>query len=161
MYQCHLEIHRLAIEQAHCARDGLGDSAYVRAARHVGPIPHHHAGRRESGDPDLHALAGDDGVRREHQGVAVGGDVGGDVPVRGIRGGVPQHVHAEVEFVVAGSRGVVLQRVERIDDRIGALRRLAREVGREGVALDQIARIDENHLVGILRPQRPENRRGA
>ena len=62
---------------------------------------------------------------------------------------LPQEGHPEIEVVVAGRRGVVAQLVHHVDDGVGVPRRHLREVGREGIALEQVAGVHQHDLVGI------------
>ncbi len=162
MDQHDLEIDARQVQAAQGERRGLRDRPHPDATAHLRPVPHHHAGRREAGDPDLHARARDDDVGSIHERVArTLEDVGGHVVVRGVPGGARQHAGPEVELVVPGSGDVVLQRVEGVDHRVGTLRVALGEIRGEQVALDQVARVDQNDLVRILRPQRLDHACGA
>jgi hypothetical protein len=119
-------------------------------------------GRTRIRPPDLQARAGDHDVRGIHERIARAlEDVGGNVAVRGVLGGARQHVGPEVELVISGRGGVVLHRIEGVHHRMGPLCIVLGEVRRERVAFDQVARIHQDDLVRILRPQHLNRGRGA
>ena len=113
---------------------GTGDPSHARAGE-LRAIPQHRAGRRKAGDADLHGAARQDHRLGEDRRAARVFDVRRDVAIRGLRGGAAQEVEAEVEVVVPRRDDVVLQRVQRVDDRLRLAVVVPAVERREGIAL--------------------------
>ena len=90
--------------------------------------------------------------------VREGMEVGADIGKGGIGQGALQLRHAPVEVVVARRRGVVAGEVHRLDDRIGAPPAGARVVGGVGIALEQVAGVEHDHLSRVAAAERVHHR---
>ena len=156
-----LEVGAFTLHARERRRCGARDAAEAHARRgELRAIPQHRARRRKAGDADLHGAAGQDDRSGEERSPRRVIDVCRDVAVRGLRGGAAQEIDAEVEVVIAGCHDVVLQRIERVHDRLRLPLVVAPVVGRERIALQQIAGIDEDDAPRIAGAQRFERRRG-
>src|SRR5438552_9670831 len=157
----HLQIDAGAIERGQRSRPRFGNAADSDATRELSPIPQHHAGGGQPGDTDLDGPARYDGRGREQCLPAVVDDVRRDVAVGRLGRGAPQEIDAEIEIMVARRDGVVLQRIQRVDDRLRlALVVAAKECG-EVVALQQIAGVEQHEVAGIPGAEGLERRCGT
>ena len=132
-----------------------GNPLQPHSALHVLPVPDHYARRGEAGDAHLDSAPLQDDVRPVHEGVAgKAADVGTDVRERGTVQCPGECGESPVELVIAQRPGIVADQVHGPDNRVGVLWRDAGKVGSEGIALDQVTRIQQEDLPGIGTPQR-------
>ena len=154
-----LQVHARPVQCRERRRSRHGDRAYPHPAAELPSVPDHHPGRREAGDPDADPAALHHQGRRKQEGIPRSRHhVGTDVAVGGAAVGARQQTETEIEVVIAGCCRVVLECVERIHQGVGAAPFDAPEVARERVPLQQVARVHQDHLVGVLGAQRREDR---
>ena len=156
--QHHFEICAVPVESRHRPRCHFGDAAHSGAAGKLRAIPQHHARRGQSRNADLDGAARHQYGLREHQRARRVLHVSRYVVVRGLGRSAPQEGKAEVEVVIARRDGVVLQRVQRVDDGLRLPFVVAAEERRERVSLQQITGIDQHDVAGIAGAQRFERR---
>ncbi len=123
-------------------------------------VRHHHARRREARDADFDRPATQDHARGKEIFTAVVCYVRRDIAKRRLAGGTTQEIDAKVKIVIAGRDGIVLQHVQRIDDRLRLALVVPSVIDGERIALQQVARIHEDDLAGIAGAQCLERSRG-
>ena len=130
--------------------------------RELRPIPEHDARRREPGDAHAHSLTAYDAIGREEQRITgkiedVRAHIGkADIPDR-----ATEEWHSPIEIVVPRRRRVIAREIHRFDDGVRLAMRHPGEIGREGIALQEIAGIEQDHLSRISRAQRVHHSRDA
>ena len=156
--QHHSDIGAFTVEPRQGEPRRARDAPDARVPAELRAIPEHDTRRRKSGDAHLHGPARqDDRLRKERRAARVL-DVRGNVAIGGLLDRAAEEVDAEVEVVVSRRHDIVLQGIERIDDRLGLALVVAAEVGRERIALQQVARVDE-HEAWIAGAERFEGSR--
>ena len=122
------------------------DIADDQPALQVVAIPHHGTRGRGADDADLHPAARDDGPSAESALAVWPIRVCGQERKRRLRNRTLEKWHAVVELMIAHGRRVVMHRVHRGHDRMRrAARGDARCHVRERVALEKVARVEQDH----------------
>ena len=128
---------------------GRDDVADHQPALQVVAVPHHRARRRGAHDADFYALTLHDRPRPESA-FAVGAiRIRRKKRERRLGDRALQKGHAVVELVIAHCRGVVVHGIHRGHDRMRrAARRHPRRHVREGIALEEVAGIEQDYSSG-------------